>query len=41
LVARDGIAPEVAHKAFLAIDEYAERISPDIPGVREQTEVID
>ncbi len=34
LVVRDGIAPEEAHKEFLAIDEYAERISADIKGSR-------
>jgi hypothetical protein len=32
LVVRDGIDPQTAHKAFLAIDEYRERISPDTPG---------
>ena len=32
LVVRDGIDPQVAHAAFLAIDEYAEMISPDIVG---------
>jgi hypothetical protein len=35
LVVRDGIDPQVAHAAFLAIDEYAEAISPDIPGARD------
>lgn len=34
LVVRDGIDPKEAHKAFLAIDEYAEMISPDIKGAR-------
>lgn len=34
IVARDGVDPKVAHEAFLAIDEYAERISPDMPGAR-------
>ena len=34
LVTRDGIAPLVAHEAFLKIDEYAERIAPDTPGHR-------
>jgi hypothetical protein len=38
LVVRDGIDPQVAHKAFLVIDEYAEAISPDIPGAREPSE---
>jgi hypothetical protein len=31
-VIRDGIDPQRAHKAFLAIDEYRQRISPDIQG---------
>jgi|tagenome__1003787_1003787.scaffolds.fasta_scaffold20278990_1 hypothetical protein len=35
LVMRDGIDPAVAHNAFLAIDEYAESISPDIRGARD------
>lgn len=34
LVVRDGIDPQVAHEAFLLIDEYAESISPDIAGAR-------
>jgi hypothetical protein len=29
---RDGIPVEMAHRAFLAIDEYREHISPDILG---------
>lgn len=32
IVVRDGIDPQVAHAAFLAIDEYRERIAPDVPG---------
>lgn len=32
LVVRDGIDPKEAHRAFLMIDEYRERISPDVPG---------
>lgn len=32
LVVRDGISLEVAHDAFLAIDDYAEVISSDIAG---------
>jgi hypothetical protein len=32
MVVRDGIDAQVAHKAFLAIDEYREFISPDIDG---------
>jgi hypothetical protein len=33
-VVRDGIDPQVAHQAFLVIDEYAESIAPDIEGAR-------
>lgn len=32
LVVRDGIDPQVAHEAFLAIDEYRKHIAPDIQG---------
>jgi hypothetical protein len=32
LTVRDGIPVEMAHRAFLAIDEYREHISPDILG---------
>ena len=32
LVVRDGIDPMVAHRAFLAIDEYRFRIAPDTEG---------
>ena len=35
LVVRDGLSPEVVHRAFLEIDEYAENISPNIDGSRE------
>jgi hypothetical protein len=35
LVVRDGIDPKVAHEAFLAIDEYRQRISPDIAGAED------
>ncbi|SRR6266508_1369674 len=35
IVVRDGIDPRDAHEAFLAIDEYAESIAPDIPGARD------
>ena len=28
LVVHEGISPDVAHKAFLAIDEYARYVSP-------------
>jgi hypothetical protein len=35
LVVRDGIPVDAAHEAFLAIDEYAETISPDIKGARD------
>lgn len=34
MVVRDGIDPQVAHREFLKIDEYRERISPDIPGAQ-------
>jgi hypothetical protein len=34
LVIRDGIDPNRAHEAFLAIDEYRQTISPEIPGQR-------
>jgi hypothetical protein len=29
---RDGIDPQAAHRAFLAIDEYRFRIAPDTEG---------
>lgn len=32
VVVRDGIDPQVAHAAFLGIDEYRSAISPDIKG---------
>lgn len=32
LVVRDGIDPQAAHRAFLAIDEYRYRIAPDTDG---------
>jgi hypothetical protein len=35
MVVRDGIDPQVAHVAFLSIDEYAQHIAPDIYGARE------
>lgn len=31
-VVRDGVPVPAAHEAFLAIDEYRQRISPDTPG---------
>jgi hypothetical protein len=31
LVVRDGIDPQAAHEAFLAVDEYRDLISPDCP----------
>lgn len=34
IVLRDGIYPQLAHKEFLKIDEYAERMSSDIEGAR-------
>lgn len=35
LVVRDGISTQDAHEAFLAIDEYRQRMSPDIAGAEE------
>jgi hypothetical protein len=35
IVVRDGIDPQVAHRAFLAIDEYRRVISPDIDGAED------
>jgi hypothetical protein len=32
IVVRDRVPVDAAHKAFLAIDEYHERIAPDIEG---------
>jgi len=32
MVVRDGIDPQVAHRAFLEIDEYRRVIAPDIEG---------
>ncbi|WP_369723677.1 hypothetical protein AB8Z38_06795 [Bradyrhizobium sp. LLZ17] len=32
LIVRDGIDPQAAHRAFLAIDEYRKTISHDIEG---------
>jgi hypothetical protein len=32
MVVRDGIDPQLAHKAFLAIDEYRDAIAPDMEG---------
>lgn len=32
LVVRDGIPPEDAHQAFLAIDDYASHLAPDTLG---------
>ena len=36
LVYGDGLDPKVVHDAFLAIDEFAEHIAPDLPGARFQ-----
>ena len=36
LVVRDGLSPQAVHDAFLAIDEYVDSISIDIPGARER-----
>ena len=35
LVVRDKIDPQAAHEAFLAIDEYRQKIALDIPGAEE------
>lgn len=35
IVVRDRIDPQLAHNAFLVIDEYAERIPEDQQGARE------
>lgn len=35
LVVGDGIEPKAAHEAFLAIDEYRQRIARDIPGAED------
>jgi len=32
IVVRDGLDPQVVHRAFLAIDEYRFRIAPDTEG---------
>ena len=32
IVVRDGIDPQVAHAAFLTIDEYADTVAKDVPG---------
>jgi hypothetical protein len=39
MTVRDGIDPHRAHHAMLAIDEYAEVISPDMPGARSRSKV--
>ena len=31
IVVRDSVPPWAAHAAFLEIDEYRERLSPDVP----------
>jgi hypothetical protein len=33
LVVRDGMDPQVVHKAFLRLKEYCSSISPDTPGL--------
>lgn len=33
IVVRDSVPPRAAHAAFLEIDEYRERLSPDVPGL--------
>ena len=35
LTVRDGIRPKMVHRAFLAIDEYRQHMSPDIPGAED------
>ena len=35
MIVRDGIDPRAAHREFLKIDEYRERISRDIPGAED------
>ncbi len=32
MVVRDGVDPQVAHRAFMEIQEYRELIAPDIEG---------
>lgn len=34
-VVRDRVPVDAAHRAFLVVDEYRRRISPDIPGAEE------
>lgn len=36
IVVRDGIDPQEAHRAFLAIDEYRLKIAPDQQGAEEE-----
>jgi hypothetical protein len=36
LVVRDGIDPQAAHREFLKIDEYRQRIAPGITGAEPQ-----
>jgi hypothetical protein len=40
IVVRDCIDPQVAHKAFLGIDEYRDLISPDIEGASHEDDVL-
>jgi hypothetical protein len=40
IVVRDEVPVEAVHKAFLAIDEYRERISPDISGAAHDGDVL-
>ena len=35
LTVRDDIRPKMVHRAFLAIDEYRQHMSPDIPGAED------
>jgi hypothetical protein len=38
IVVRDHIDPQIAHEAFLAIDEYRRQIASDIAGAEERPE---
>jgi hypothetical protein len=35
ITVRDGVPTNLAHEAFLKIDEYRKTISPDTPGAEE------
>ncbi len=38
IVVRDNVPPQAAHRAFLAIDEYRQLISPDMQGADDDDE---